>query len=237
MFSVMVLSCTDGRIAPNHAPINMQAKPSIEMANARGLNTRVMDVRLAELIAETKIIQERVQILLARLNTIKNEIAYYNPKAYTQIIDIAGPPRTITLPVPERPNTGIDKQEHPIDRNLIKPSYKKPESQTSQKGVKQFRTGVHATKTRIVMDINGGTTHTVDFDKELGILTLTLRDSTWNTTPSKMFELSQLKGYQAKNTKQGVVIAMSVDNTQSVKTSSIKKTGDKPARLIVDLIK
>ena len=210
--------------------------PHVEMAQARGINADMMNAQIADLIEETRIIQDRVQTLLSRLNKIREDIALYKPEAYQQTIEIAGKPREITLPVPERPKFIVENKES----SLIPAETPPPQPQKKQTqiaGVTNIRTGIHTDKTRIVIDINGDAGHDIDFDKAAGFLTVSLNNSQWNTNASQNYKLSQLKGYQAKNSGQGAIIAMSVANTKSVRTSTIKKTGDKPTRLIIDLMK
>lgn len=236
-----LLSCVEnGRLTNNNSP-TLLAPPSIDMANPRGLNMDLMNIQIAQLIEDTRVIQDRVKTLLTELTEIRNELAYYNPASYQQTVEIAGKERQITLPVPERPKLIKKQNSVSITPPVFVPSkninIKNKPNNVTITGVTDIRTGIHYDKTRIVLDINGSTSHTVDFDKSAGIITIELAEAQWNTIQSKNYQLPQLDGYQAKNLNDRAIMAISVKNTKSVKTSSIKKTGNKPARLIIDLIK
>lgn len=104
-------------------------------------------------------------------------------------------------------------------------------------GVVSVRDGVHSNKTRLVFDVNGSTKHSVAFDKEAGVLTLKLPNTKWSTAKNRTYKLSQLSGYEAKPDGDGTIIALAVKGTSAVKVEALGKSGNRPARLVVDLIK
>lgn len=200
------------------------------MAGARSVNPKVMDTHLAALIQETQAIESQVDGLLKKLESVRAEILAHSLSKEPEAI---AKPQTI-LPVPERPAVTKVKM---VKKPVAKPKKVVKANSISKLGVVSVRTGVHKDKTRLVFDVNGSTANTVEFDKELGLLTVSLPKTKWATQTSRSYKFAQLAGYEAKNSGEGSIIALSVKNTSAVKTSTMKKMGAKSARLIVDLIK
>ena len=206
----------------------------VKMAQARGINPRLMDEKLSDLIKETESIELKLATLLRRLNYLRDEIVTYDQTRVEKINTVIAPapskikPQTI-LPVPEP--------------KMVKPKKKAKKKIVQHKklpmksGVYNVRYGAHSDKTRLVFDVNGPTKHDMIFDKEVGIVTITLPQTSWATSTSRTYKSSQLAGYEAKSSGQGTIVAMAVKDTSSVKTQMIGKSGNKPARLIVDLVK
>ena len=227
--------------SPSSLPL-MGINTDMRMAGARSVNTDVIDAHLVKLIEETKTIESQVDALLKKLRDLRVEImtqsatvgmpmqAHVEKATFKPLPIIKMKPQVI-LPVPER----ISVQK-PATKPKMKIVQKTPKL-VLKSGVVGVRTGVHKDKTRLVFDVNGSTAHKVDFDKEIGVLTISFAQTPWATASGKAYRFSQLAGYEAKNSGKGSIIALSVKNTSRVKTSKIAKTGSKPARLIIDLLK
>lgn len=214
--------------------------PVYDMARPRGVNTDIMlDRNLADLVDEAHVIQAQIDVLVARLQSLRSRIYAHDTVSADSFAPAAETPVSLmpmvspaAAPAAVAPAPVVDVTSKP------KPRAPKPQIATAKgEGVVGVRVGRHADKTRIVFDVNGSTRHTFDFDAQAGVLTVTLPETVWATAQAKTFSFPQLSGYQAKQAEQGTIIAMSVDDTASVKTDTIRATLGKPARLIIDLMK
>ena len=131
------------------------------------------------------------------------------------------------------PKQDIKKPSKPKAAKVKTWEKPKAPSNTDVKGVYQVRYGAHAYKTRLVFDVNGPTNHTMNYDAEAGIITITMPNTLWNAEKSKTYNKSQILGYEAKAINGGTIIAMAVQNTRSVKIDTLSK----PNRLVIDLMK
>lgn len=241
--SLPLISCSmnsgDDQLTHNNRVI---AKQDIRMAGARGVNVKVLDKELGALLHEATDIEKQMMALSDRLMKLKQKISGFDTTVIEQLpvqMIASEKPKTI-LPVAERPKIEQKTPPKPTVKKIVKPAKPKPVVKTTvskAKGVVGVRVGVHKDKTRLVFDINGSTARTHDFDKEAGLLTISLPNTPWATKAQRMYKLSQVSGYDVNKQGQGSVVALAVKNTSSVKTSVIAKTKTKPARLIVDLIK
>jgi hypothetical protein len=241
--SLPLISCSmnngDDQLTHNNRVI---AKQDMRMAGARGVNTEVLDKELSALLNEATDIEKQMMALSDRLKKLKQTISGFDTTVIEHSpvqVKASEKPKTI-LPVAERPKAEVKTPPKPVVKKTVKKVKSKPAVKTTMskaKGVVGVRIGVHKDKTRLVFDVNGSTARTHDFDKEAGLLTISLPKTSWATKTQKMYKLSQVSGYDVNKQGQGSVIALAVKNTSSVKTSSIAKTKTKPARLIVDLIK
>lgn len=206
--------------------------PTYDMARPRGLNTEAMLTNdLNMLVEQTQVIQSQIDYLMRKLESLQGQILAYNARERVAAPLVETPPLSI-VPVKDTPK--------PVKVVKTKPVPRAPEVQTtasSAEGVVGLRIGRHNDKTRLVLDVNGSTYNTYDFDKEAGILTVTMPQTGWSADKSKVYTLNQISGYQAKTADKGTVIAMTVKNTSAVKVTTIKATQGKPARLVIDLIK
>jgi len=228
--TIPLLSCAingEDSLSRNNRVIDEQK--SIRMAGSLGLNTKIISKNIDDLIYRARDIENKMNDLMAELQDLRGKIQTQKTA-------------TVATSAPE-PIIPVIKQRPVATKTIVAPQKPKQKANTPKKtystkqGVINVRTGMHKDKTRLVFDINGSTKHTQDYDKQTGLVTLTLPETPWTIAQNKMFKLSQLSGYDANVMGQGSVIALAVKNTSTVKTQTIKKTGNKPARLIVDLIK
>lgn len=198
----------------------------LAMAKSRGVNVTVIDRHLESLMNETSLIESQVQHLMGRLQSLRDEIGIENAYEIT-IFE--------TMPAVEVISEKIEPQVivPAPERAIEKPISIAPKIVSKAAGVYKIRHGIHANKTRFVFDVNGSTKHKMAFDSEAGIATITLPDTLWSTSNSRIYKLNQLSGYEAKSSGQGTIIAMAIQNTSDVKTTILSK----PNRLVVDLIK
>jgi hypothetical protein len=236
LLSIPLLSCSMNGQDSLQLNNDIFAKADKRMAGARGVNLKIIDRRLNEMVHQAGDIEVQIASLMTRLNNLRDDIATYDqpmtPHDDTPAAVAIKQPEII-LPVLEKPLIANATKPKPLKKNATP----KLKSMPNTKGVYGVRVGIHADKTRLVFDINGATQHTFDFDAEAGLLTISLPQTPWTTRQNQMFKASQITGYDANAQGQGSVIAMAIKNTSSVKTSVIAKTKSKPARLIVDLIK
>lgn len=233
LLCVPLLSCVGEGEQSSRPPLDIlpqaevQSAPDIKMAQPRPVNVDVMDTHLAQMIAETQAIEMQLGQLTLKLRTLKDQIHA------TQAVTTAPVQMDVKVAEPRSPTTLNIVPQKPLKtviKTPVKPAVKGG-------GVQNVRLGIHADKTRLVFDVDGSTVNKVDFDKESGVLTISLPQTKWNAEASKTYQSQQLAGYQAKNSAQGSIVAFSVKNTSAVKSSTIAKTNGKPARLVVDLIK
>lgn len=211
------------------------------MARPRGLKTDVILTKdLEALVGETQVIQSQINRLVAKLEDLQAKILSYNARPHN-VETVAEIPPVSIIPPTQKP---VLQTPVPQKKSVVPtPKVEKPRGPETTpvaatgKGVVGLRFGAHADKTRLVLDINGSTRHTHDFDKEVGILTVTLPETAWHTDTAKSYNFAQVSGYQAKPVDGGTVIALSVKNTSAVKTSTIGGSVTRPARLVIDLIK
>ena len=228
----------------NTPPIPLtNQRNDLPIAESKGLNAQVMDGYVTSLINETAQIEAQVEKLMQRLTSIRMELAAYQPNSNTadtqstSLIENYSSGKPLKeLDTPVVSNTKAKTLVKKADKPTVQSQNKPRPPVVKSNGVLNVRTGVHSNKTRLVFDVNGPLNHNFDYDKEVGLLTVTLPETKWSTTTEKTYNLKQIKGYEAKPQGQGTVIAMIVTNTQSVKTSTIQKTGGKPARLVIDLV-
>jgi len=207
----------------------------IPMAQPRGVNVAVMDKHLESLMNETSVIEAQVQHLMKRLQFLRDEIGAHGNAYQETIVETLPVKPVIKEPAQEKPQIILPVPKEKAKKVSPKPVVKK-KSQTPKptgKGVYNVRHGVHSDKTRLVFDVNGSTKHDIAVDTEAGIVTITLPDTPWSTSNSKMYKLNQLSGYEAKSSDKGTIIAMAIASTSDVKTMALSK----PNRLVVDLIK
>lgn len=238
------MSCAADRQEQTRIYERAEDGSSIEwrMAGVRSINTELLNKDLSNMIADTKAIESQIKDLQNKLENLRSQIALTSAIPFKDNAPVADEaPQTIVPSVQE--DAHLEDKAKIITENVKpqqKPSVQKssPKTKTALKsGVNSVRTGVHKDKTRLVFDINGSTKHTTDFDKELGLLTVTLPQTQWGTTTTQAYRLPQLSGYEAKNSGQGSIVALSLKGVSSVKTSTIQKTGVRPARLVIDLMK
>ena len=211
----------------------------MQLAKMRGVNVEVMDQRLQSLVNEAKLVESQIDHLIKRMQGLREEMAsYISPNPYKQTIIeqvLAKEEPQVILPVPERA-AKVEPTKKPIVVKKPKPKKKKSpvvKKNTKGEGVVSVRHGVHADKTRMVFDMNGSTVHSHEFDKEAGVLTITLPKTKWSASKSRAYSLSQISGYEAKDSGQGSIIAMAVKNTSGVKVIPLSN----PNRLVVDVMK
>jgi hypothetical protein len=227
----------DDQLSHNNRVI---AKQDIRMAGARGVNVAVLDKELGALLNEATDIEKQMMALSDRLKKLKQTLSEFDTTIVEHSpiqVSASKAPETI-LPVAERPKVKEKTPPKPIVKKTVKKTKPTVKSTLSTAaGVVGVRVGVHKGKTRFVFDVNGSTSRTHDFDKEAGLLTISLPNTAWATKTQKMYKLSQVSGYDVNKQGQESVIALAVKNTSSVEIGAIGKTKTKPARLIVDLIK
>ena len=225
---------------------------NISLAANRGLNVDMMDYRVGALMAEAQKLEHDMDMLLARMNALHMDI-----KKQKKMMDADMAMEAVAVDTPQvlvaieegrdkvaedMPEASMTEPVHSPKTETIqpKPQPKKAKANAAfmKDGVVNIRHGVHKGKTRLVLDINGSTSHTVDFDKEVSLVTIALPKTVWSTAASKTYKLQQLSGFEAKSQGQGgSVVALVVKNTSDVKTSTMTKSGSKPARLVIDLMK
>ncbi len=215
---------------------------AIPMAGLRNVNVNILNKELRDLANEAQSIETQMEVLLARLNNLRDGIAGYNTTQIEVLSnDIAkaepakNAPQAI-LPVKERPKPIVKKaavKPKPAQSVPPKTETKQKASTTSGNGVKNVRVGVHKDKTRMVFDVNGSTKHTMNFDQEAGVVTMTFPETKWSATKSKTYTLDQISGFEAKETEQGTIIAIAVRNASDVKAMTLSN----PNRLVLDVLK
>jgi len=206
------------------------------MARPRGLVTDVMMADVENMVDDARVIQSQIDQLTAKLKDLQAKILLHNSRRHE------AEPVAETLPVniiAQSNNRPL--LQAPVPQNKIMARKKAVDVETpvtGGNGVINLRIGSHSDKTRLVFDMSGSTRHTYDFDREAGLLTITLPETTWNTDTEKFYRMTQISGYQAKPAAtKGTVIAFSVKNTTAVKTGTIGGSSNRPARLIIDLLK
>ena len=203
---------------------------NLPLADSRGINLSMMDRDLHDLTVKARALENQISAMVSDLDHLRQKINGYSKMVMTvepvQATEPAkGAPQAI-LPVPEKPE--VKKVDKPT------PTYT---TTTSDKnGIVGVRYGAHKTYTRLVLDINGSTKHTMDFDKEAGIVTITLPNTAWATVKNKTYKSSRVMGYEAQAAGQGTTIAIAVKNADKVKTSTIGATKGNPARIVVDVM-
>jgi len=235
--SVAIVSCTAQDTPIIYAIEGKDAGTvNLPLAGSRGINMTVIDKRLSDIVAEASSIEYKMQELLTRLNSLKLELNSYDTVA---IVKQPMPKVTWTNNIPELvKEQPVALTAEPIEAKISpaitkSETVKKPVVTDKLQGVNNVRYGVHKDKTRLVLDINGSTAHSMNFDKEVGIITLNLPKTKWSTATSKTYALSQISGYEAKSTKQGTIIAIAVKNASDVKALSLFN----PSRIVLDILK
>jgi len=224
LFLALLLgSCSFSEQSPDIGSTQVEKLP---VADARGVNTALLNRNVEELMKEAMAIEGQIDAMISRLNQIQNVIQGYNQEAMT-----ANDKPQVILPVPEREVVTKQPQRQKVAQS--KPVSNATSQILSKDGVNTVRIGAHSDKTRIVFDIKGSTKHSVNFDQEAGVLTITMPDTPWSTTRSRTYRLSQIDGYEAKSSNNGTIIAIAVKNTSDIKTFSLSN----PNRLVIDLKK
>lgn len=233
---LFLLSCSGSQDGQGDA-YGERTHASWRMAQPRLINSELIENDVTALISEAENIENKVDSLLEKLRILRAEI-----KIRQSLDDInhnavaTAEPQAILPQQTQQEAPQIKPDSAHIQKTKI-PATKPKEAPVSGQGVVAVRMGVHADKTRLVFDINGSTKHSFEYDKELGLVTVILPETSWNTQSERAYKLSQLSALQATKDGKGTIVALSVKKTSSVKISSIKKAGSKPARLVVDLIK
>jgi len=236
--SALLFSCTMVK-NPFAIPDDHDAQPVPQMAGPRSVNVNLLDDRLRALTDEAQSIETKMAVLLSRLNDLRDEIQGYDQtmtQAYKPEI-ASQPPQTI-IPVqnyskPEKTAAAAKK----LSPKKVKPrpqETSKPQTPLAKgQGVVNVRTGVHKNKTRLVLDIRGSTRHSMNFDREAGIVTLAMPQTKWSTASSRTLSLNQISGYQAKHSGAGTILALAVENTSDVKGMTLSN----PNRIVLDMMK
>lgn len=239
----------------------------LPLLDPQGINMDMMDSRLADMVREANDIEFQIAVLIERLQKMRNEISGFalvkkvktespsaeqSMKTIDDIVDDtlepdAGEPSEQGINnehsgvVADESIMNLMAEEEAAEPQETKPQPKpQPQAQKpvpSGDGVVDVRVGVHHDKTRIVLDVNGSTKNNVNFDREAGLLTVTMPDTEWSAPQSKTYKLSQIQGYEAKSENGGTVIAMAVTQTSNVDTVTIARKNNRPARLVIDLMK
>lgn len=239
----------------------------IPLLDPQGINMNMMDARLDKMVNEANDIEFQIAILIERLKKMRDEISGFaliqknevradpnapNDMDINDIVAITLETDTVTS-IETPVDSGVVADASIMDLQPSKPAMVKqhkeaepkpqvktqspPQKTSNEPGVFDVRTGVHSDKTRIVFDVNGSTKHSINFDREVGLVTLILPDTQWSTTSSKNFKMTQLSGYDAKSEGNGTAVAMAVSNTSSVDVVTLAPSGSRPARLVIDLMK
>jgi hypothetical protein len=231
-----MISCSGSKNNINkeiRSPIPLINQKAAQLAQAKGLNVLVMDDYLSVLIHDATEIEKQIQILNDKLVSIRSELTNHQNDVNTNIHEKSLTP--VTKPIETA------KNNIKVATTKLKSKPKKRINKTyissTKIGVNNIRIGIHKDKTRLVLDVNGSTKHDFSFDKEAGFLTITLPKTQWATVLSKTYKFNQIGGYQAQSEGQGSMMALITSDTTTVRTSTIKKTSGKPARIIIDLIK
>jgi hypothetical protein len=216
----------------------VSAKTGLPIAEPRGLNASVMDDELSELLGEAKTIEDRIRNLIMRLAQLQSNIK--NLQGHNEVKEA-----DLTLKIEAEndenmPQVLIPTKTKPVQVKSVKAPLKPQAGSSTEKaktnnaaGVYNVRTGIHANKTRFVLDVNGSTSNIMNFDAEAGIVTITMPDTSWNAPRSKTYDEGKILGYEAKASNGGTIIAMAVQNTSSVEILRLQH----PDRLVVDALK
>ena len=224
LFLTLLLgSCSFSEQSPSVGTTQVEKLP---VANARGVNTALLNRNVEELMKEAMAIEGQIDNMISRLNQIQAAIQGYNEEAKA-----ANDKPQVILPVPEREVATKQPQAKKVTKNKPKTTPKK--RVLTKDGVNTVRIGAHSDKTRIVFDIKGSTKHSMNFDQEAGVLTITMPDTAWSTTQSRTYRLSQLEGYEAKSKSGGTIVAMAVNDTSTINTVPLSNS----TSAVVDLLK
>lgn len=235
LVSVSLLSCSDGRKPLVYDDVQMSS--GVSMTPARGVNIEVMDDHLSSLLNEAGLIESQLNHLINRLASIKHEISGYNSEVITtQSSTLQEPPMLekiivrddVTFDGPAIVNPAIIEPAAPVTTQKVTTTKAKVTTQ----GVNNVRYGIHSDKIRLVFDTDTLSTNTMSFDKEAGIVTISMPKTQWSASKSAVYNLSQLSGYEAKQSGQGTIVALAVKNTSDVKLMSLSS----PNRVVIDLI-
>jgi len=107
--------------------------------------------------------------------------------------------------------------------------------------VKNLRTGIHADKVRLVLDMSAKTSHSIDVDPSENILILELPNAKWGDASSKNFgsKTPILSSYNTSpmNDGKGVRVILQLKQTPNIMKSDIIPPGpaNKNHRLYIDL--
>lgn len=238
------------------------------MKNSRGLNTEAMlaseiEHSIQELSrVEQSIAAVRAGMLdvipsLKRLETLHGEVAALNERLRKVMNDIGATntsmveqPTPITTPAqtiaPQNNRTAIEAaramaQAVPETQARPAPATAKPNPQpvaTVPSGVTGVRIGVHAGKTRLVIDYTGDVAPRFDLDNNERLMTIELPGLAWNTDTSMSSARNGtlIAGYAADKTDSGSLLAVALTReTQILEQFSLKASAGKPTRLVFDL--
>lgn len=263
VLSVGLLSCSDGKSSLDDKSSAHSSRANIAIGSTpKGINLAVTDDHLLQLLNEANRVEEQLSHMAGRLTELRRDIIAYRHHTKTgpslkqppmlgdraveeaTIAPASGDVVTVDRAVEKqtlKPRTVIvtkkgvpvEPEKAEVAKSITEPA-KKEDVISNSDGVYKVRYGLHADKTRLVFDLkNGSTQHTMNFDKQAGIVTVTLPEAPWKTASGQTYKLEQLSGYEAKQSGQGTIVAMAVKGTSSVKTMSLSS----PNRLVIDLIR
>jgi hypothetical protein len=251
----ILLSCTpvnnqggDDMVVDGNQAVNPNVLYKLPLAQERGMNTSIMDDRLRTMVNEASDIEKQVEMLVNRLHSLRDDIAglelveKVSVKADLEpsIQQATAQPASLIVdnivndlakPAIE-PEPVIAKPEPQIIQPVKKAASKPQKLMTSNKeGIFNVRHGIHADKTRLVFDINGSTIHNMQFDEEVGIVTLTLPETKWVAASGEVFNKGRISGYEAKNTGAGTIIAVGLNKARKAEIFALQS----PSRLVLDI--
>ena len=223
-------------IVIENRPISLQSNNiTLPAIDPKGVNIRMLDQEITTLRNAAIDIEGDVQTMLSRLNQLEMDIEGYEliRKTITnsetvnldRILETQSSEETSELIIEPSPSQTLMAEQAPASGNT--------ETADKNNGVTKVRYGIHNDKTRIALDIKGSTANIVSFDREAGVVTVTLPKTGWVAPYSETYNLAQLEGYQAKESEGGTIIALGIQKTSSVQSFALTN----PNRIIIDLIK
>lgn len=251
--TLVLNACASGQPV-NAAPVEDDILPM-----ASTLNEELTDVSssVANMRQQLDILEIRVRILQERMKYAGPMLTpMSNAEATLNVVTEQAPPPVIISTTPT-PLMGEMATATPADSpvQISKPVVdEKPKTETKPEakpaeaapapakgdGVQGVRTGIHADRVRIVLDVAGAAPKfTTNLDGTEKLLTVDLPETKWDGAKSETLKNNPvIASWSAQGTDTGSVLAVSLKgDTKILETKTLKAEGGKPARLIIDLAK
>lgn len=106
-------------------------------------------------------------------------------------------------------------------------------------GVAGVRLGTHPDRVRIVLDVNGSTKFSTHIDNGEKLLTVELPETGWSAAKTQAFKgMPVVDSYMAQGEGKGTIVAFTLKGeTKILEMKTLKGSGGRPSRVIIDLAK
>ena len=224
--------------------------PVLALAEPQGIKTVYFNEDLQDAVARLNGMQNTLDRLegdlvntasaMQRVDAMRQEIAMMHARIRDMQARAGVPAEMPLAPTPlitHEPVTVVETTQ--ISKPVVEAKPVKAPEQiiTGETGVQGVRLGVHGDTVRVVLDVVGKTGYSANVDGAEKLLTIDLPNTKWAGQMNATVKNNPLiSSWTAQESGQGSVVVFTLKSDAKIASqSTLKGTGTKPSRLVIDL--